>query len=156
MNIPLYRPSISKLEKKNVIKCLDDKWISSKGGFIKKFENSFKKKFNYKFATVTTNGTTALHLALLALNIKKSDEVIVPNLTYVAPVNAVKYVNAKPILTNVNKETWLMDTSEILKKINKKTKAVILVHLYGSSYNLDEIKKIKSQYKIKIIFSSKY
>tara|TARA_Y100000816_G_C26105446_1_gene587260 strand:+ start:519 stop:1613 length:1095 start_codon:yes stop_codon:yes gene_type:complete len=151
MNIPLYRPSISKLEKKNVIKCLDDKWISSKGGFIKKFENSFKKKFNYKFATVTTNGTTALHLALLALNIKKSDEVIVPNLTYVAPVNAVKYVNAKPILTDVNKETWLMDTSEILKKINKKTKAVILVHLYGSSYNLDEIKKIKSQYKIKII-----
>ena len=49
MNIPLYRPSISKLEKKNVIKCLDDKWISSKGGFIKKFENSFKKKFNYKY-----------------------------------------------------------------------------------------------------------
>ena len=69
-------------ENKNVLKCLNKNWISSKGEFIKKFEDSFKKKFNYKFATVTTNGTTALHLALLSLNVKKGDEVIVPNLTY--------------------------------------------------------------------------
>ena len=151
MNIPLYKPSISSSEKKNVLKCLNESWISSKGSFIKKFEESFRKKFNYKFATVTTNGTTALHLALLALNIKKSDEVIVPNLTYVAPVNAVKYVNAKPILTDVNSKTWLMDTTEILKRINKRTKAIILVHLYGSSYDLSEIKKIKKIKKIKII-----
>ena len=82
--IPLYEPSLSNDENKNVLKCLNKNWISSKGEFIKKFEDSFKKKFNYKFATVTTNGTTALHLALLSLNVKKGDEVIVPNLTYVA------------------------------------------------------------------------
>lgn len=151
IKIPLYKPSISKNEKKNVIKCLNENWISSKGKFIKKFELSFKKKFDYKFATVTTNGTTALHLSLLSLDIKKNDEVIVPNLTYIAPVNAVKYVGAKPVLTDVNSKTWLMDTKDIVKKINKKTKAIILVHLYGSSYDLNEIKKIKKKYKIKII-----
>ena len=151
MLIPLYKPALSSSEKKNVMKCLDDNWISSKGEFIKKFETNFKKKFNYKFATVTTNGTTALHLALLALNIKRYDEVIVPNLTYVAPVNAVKYTGAKPVLTDVNSKTWLMDTDSIINKINNKTKAIILVHLYGSSYNLHKIKKIKKKYNIKII-----
>ena len=149
--IPLYEPSLSNEENKNVLRCLNKNWISSKGEFIKKFEDSFKKKFNYKFATVTTNGTTALHLSLLALDIKNKDEVIVPNLTYIAPVNAIKYVGAKPILTDVNNKTWLMDIQEIVKKVTKRTKAIILVHLYGSCYDLNEIKKIKQKYKIKII-----
>ena len=77
------------------------------------------KKFGYQFATVTTNGTTALHLALLSLNIKAGDEVIVPNITFVASVNAISYVGAKPILVDINKDTWLMDIDEI-KKYNKK------------------------------------
>ena len=149
--IPLYEPSLSNDENKNVLKCLNKNWISSKGEFIKKFEDSFKKKFNYKFATVTTNGTTALHLALLSLNVKKGDEVIVPNLTYVAPVNAINYVGAKPILVDVNKENWLMEIDKIKEKINKKTKAILLVHLYGTCYNLDQISALKKRYKIKII-----
>ena len=120
--IPLYEPFLSNDENKNVLKCLNNNWISSKGEFIKKFEDSFKKKFNYKFATVTTNGTTALHLALLSLNVGKGDEVIAPNLTYVAPVNAINYVGAKPILVDVNKENWLMDLDKIKERINKKTK----------------------------------
>lgn len=149
--ISLYEPSLSNDEKSNVLKCLNENWISSKGEFVKKFENSFKKKFNYKFATVTTNGTTALHLALMALNIKKGDEVIVPNLTYVAPVNAIKYVGAKPILIDVSKESWLMEIEKIKNKINKKTKAILLVHLYGSCCDLDQINILKKKYKIKII-----
>jgi len=149
--IPLYEPSLSNDEKRNVLKCLNKNWISSKGEFIKKFENSFKKKFNYKFATVTTNGTTALHLALMSLNIKKGDEVIVPNLTYIAPVNAINYVGAKPILVDVNKQNWLMEIDKIKEKINKKTKAILLVHLYGACYNLDQISFLKKRYKIKII-----
>ncbi len=149
--IPLYQPNLSGDEKKNVLKCLSKNWISSKGEFVKKFENSFKKKFNYKFATVTTNGTTALHLALMALDIKKGDEVIVPNLTYVAPVNAINYVGAKPILIDVNNENWLMEIDKIKKKINKKTKAILLVHLYGACYDLDQMNDLKKKYKIKII-----
>tara|TARA_B110000858_G_C17782497_1_gene465506 strand:+ start:219 stop:1325 length:1107 start_codon:yes stop_codon:yes gene_type:complete len=149
--IPLYKPSISMDEKKNVMECLNENWISSKGKFIKKFENSFKKKFGYKYSCVTTNGTTALHLSLLAININVNDEVIVPNLTYVAPANAVKYVGAKVVLADVNLKTWLMDTEEIEKKITKKTKAIILVHLYGFTYDFSKIERIKKKYNLKII-----
>jgi len=149
--IPLYKPSLSNEEKSNVLECLNENWISSKGKFTKMFEDSFKKKFNYKFACVTTNGTTALHLSLLALNIKINDEVIVPNLTYVAPANAVKYVGANVVLVDVNLKTWLMDYEAIEKKITKKTKAIILVHLYGFAYNFKELEKIKKKYNIKII-----
>ncbi len=149
--IPLYKPSISNHEKRNVLSCIKDKWISSKGEFVRKFENSFKEKFKYKFATVTTNGTTALHLALLALNLKKGDEVIVPNLTYISACNAVSYINAKPILADVNKDTWLMDEKTIEKCVSKRTKAIVLVHLYGLPYNFDMIKKIINKYKLKVI-----
>jgi len=149
--IPLYKPSLSNEEKSNVLECLNENWISSKGKFTKMFEDSFKKKFNYKFACVTTNGTTALHLSLLALNIKRNDEVIVPNLTYVAPANAVKYVGANVVLVDVNLKTWLMDYEAIEKKITKNTKAIILVHLYGFTYNFSEIEKLRKKYNIKII-----
>ena len=149
--ISLYNPSINSIEKKNVIQCLRDNWISSKGKFVNQFEKSFKKKFNYKYATVTTNGTTALHLALLALDIKKNDEVIVPNLTYVAPVNSVSYVGAKPILIDVDNETWLMNYETIVKNITKKTKAIILVHLYGFAYDFKIINFLKHKYNLKII-----
>ena len=137
--LPLYKPSISSEEVKNVKSCLDDGWISSKGKFVSSFETAFKKKFGYQFATVTTNGTTALHLALLSLNIKAGDEVIVPNITFVASVNAISYVGAKPILVDINKDTWLMDIDEIKKNITKKTKAIILVHLYGFAYDYNDI-----------------
>lgn len=148
--LPLYKPSISLEEVKNVKSCLHDGWISSKGKFVSSFETAFKKKFGYQFATVTTNGTTALHLALLSLNIKSGDEVIVPNITFVASVNAISYVGAKPILVDINKDTWLMDIDEIKKKITKKTKAIILVHLYGFAYNYNDILKLKKN-NLKII-----
>ena len=149
--IPLYKPSITKNEKKNVLSCIDEKWISSKGRFVKKFEEAFKKKFKYKFAAVTTNGTTALHLALLSLDLKAGDEIIVPNLTFISPCNAIKYINAKPILADVNKDTWLMDEKTIAKCISKKTKAIILVHLYGLPYNFHKIKNLINKYKLKVI-----
>ena len=149
--IPLYKTDLLSDEKKNIIKCLNENWISSKGSFIEKFQEDFKKKFKYKHATVTTNGTTALHLALLALDIKKNDEVIVPNLTYVAPVNAVSYTGAKPILVDVDIDTWLISEKNIKKNINKKTKAIIAVHLYGLPCNMKEILRIGKKYNLKII-----
>jgi len=149
--IPLYQPSLSKSEKNNVVSCINENWISSKGRFIKKFEDNFKKKFKYEYATVTTNGTTALHLAVMSLGLKKGDEVIVPNLTYVAPCNAVTYSGAKVVLADVNLDTWLIDKNTILKYITKKTKAILLVHLYGFTYNLDEINYLKRKFKLKII-----
>ena len=152
--LPLYKPSISSKEIKNVNSCLKDGWISSKGKFVSSFEAAFKKKFGYKFATVTTNGTTALHLALLSLNIKPGDEVIVPNITFVASVNAISYVGAKPILVDINRNTWLMDINEIKKKITKKTKAIIAVNLYGQLANLKELNKIAKANSLKLIEDS--
>jgi len=143
--IPLYKPSISKEEIKNVNSCLNDGWISSKGKFVLSFEKEFKKKFNYKYSTVTTNGTIALHLALLSLDIKQGDEVVVPNITFVASANSVSYVGAKPVFVDINKKTWLMDINEIKKKITKKTKAIILVHLYGFTYSQKDILSLKKK-----------
>ena len=149
--IPLYKPLITYEEIKNVNNCLKENWISSKGKFVSKFENKFKNKFNYNYCTVTSNGTTALHLALLSLDLKPKDEVIVPNVTFIATVNSVSYVGAKPILVDINKDTWLMDLQEIKKKITKRTKAIILVHLYGFTYNYKDILFLKKKYKLKVI-----
>lgn len=149
--IPLYKTDLLSDEKRNIIECLNENWISSKGSFIEKFQEDFKKKFKYKHATVTTNGTTALHLALLALDIKKGDEVIVPNLTYVAPVNAVSYTGAKPVLADVDLNTWLINEENIKKNINNKTKAIIVVHLYGLPCDMKKILKIGKKHNIKIV-----
>ena len=95
--IPLYKPDISKKEISRVNECLKSSWISSKGKYIDKFEKLFSKYTKIKYSTVVVNGTAALHLALLSLNIKRDDEIIVPTFTYVASVNAIRYVNAKPV-----------------------------------------------------------
>ena len=100
--IPLYKPYINYLESRNVNQCLKTKWISSKGEFVKKFENKFKRLFNYKYVISVNNGTAALHLGVMGLDIKKGDEVIVPSLTYVATANAVSYAGAKVVFADIN------------------------------------------------------
>ena len=111
----------------------------------------FKRLFNYKYAISVNNGTSALHLAVMALDIKKGDEVIVPSLTYVATANAVSYVGAKAVLADVNLNDWQISINSIKKKITKKTKAIILVHLYGQACDLYPIIKLAKKNKIKII-----
>ncbi len=113
------------------MKCLDSTWISSKGDFIEKFENEFSRKFKLPYSTTVTNGTVALHLALLALGVKAGDEVIVPTLTYVASVNAILYVGATPVFVDCDEKTWQLSVDDVEKKITSKTKAVLAVHLYG-------------------------
>ena len=93
--IPLFEPLISKKEHKYVLDCLKSNWISSKGKYIEKFESEFAKYIGVKYSIAVNNGTSALHLALLALDLKKDDEVIVPSFTYIAPVNVIRYVGAK-------------------------------------------------------------
>ena len=149
--IPLYSPQIELSEKKNVIRCLNEKWISSRGRFIKLFENEFSKFTKIKYSTTVVNGTAALHLCLLALNIKNNDEVIVPTFTYIASVNCIKYVNAKPIFVDSDNDTMQISVEEIEKKISKKTKAIIVPHLYGYSCNLSKLIKLKKKYNIFLI-----
>ena len=142
IKIPVYQPSIIGNEKKYVNDCLDSTWISSKGKYLKLFEEEFTKFVGVKFGTATSNGTVALHLALVALGIGPGDEVIVPTLTYIASVNAIIYTGATPIFVDSISETWQMDPSDIERKISSKTKAIMVVHLYGHSCDMDAIKTI--------------
>jgi perosamine synthetase len=149
--IRLYDPSIGKQEKKYVLDCLNTNWISSRGKYISKFEKKFSKFIKIKHSISVVNGTTALHLALLSLNIKKGDEVIVPTFTYIAPVNAINYVGATVKFIDSKLSTWQMDESKLGKLINKKTKAVIVPHLLGQICEIEKIKNICKKKKIFLI-----
>ena len=109
---------------------------------VNEFENKFKKKFNTKFALAVSSGTAALRVALASLNIKKNDEVITQSFTFVATAEAIIESGAKPIFTEIN-QTLNMCPSDLKKKITKKTKAVIVVHMLGVPANLEEIKNIR-------------
>ena len=149
--IPIYNINLSNYSIKNVKSCLSENWISSKGKFISKFEKKFSKLIKVNYASTVTNGTVALHLALLALGIKKDDEIIVPVLTYIAPVNAIKYIGAKPIFVDADADTWNIDVNKIEKNITKKTKAILAVHLYGFSCDIVKIKKLCKKYNLLLI-----
>jgi len=148
---PVYQPSLKGNEKKYVDDCLDSTWISSKGKYIKLFEESFSEFVNINHSVAVSNGTVALHLALLALGIGEKDEVIVPTFTYVASVNAIKYVNAKPVFVDSDPQTWQIDPSKIREKIGKKTKAIMAVHIYGHPCDMKQIKKIAKENNLYII-----
>lgn len=139
---PVYIPELHGNEKKYVNECLDTTWISSRGKFVKKFEDEFAKYLSTPYATTVCNGTVALHLALLALGIKAGDEVIVPTLTYIATVNAISYVGATPVFIDSEKEFWQIDLDDIRQKITSRTKAVLTVHLFGGIFQIEELARL--------------
>lgn len=139
IKIPVYQPSLSGNEKKYVDECLDSSWISSKGKFIPIFEKKFAEYTGVKHAATVNNGTTALHLALIALGIGPGDEVIVPTLTYIASVNAIAYTGATPVFADSIEETWQMDPKSVEQRVTPRTKAIMAVHLYGHPCDLDPI-----------------
>lgn len=151
MKIPVNEPVIAKNALKYVKECINSGWISSSGRFLSSFEESFANFLNVRFATTTTSGTTALHLALVSLGITKGDEVIVPNLTIISCPLAVLYTGAKPVLVDVDKLTGNIDPEEIERKITKKTKAIMVVHLYGQPADLDPILKLAKIYKLFVV-----
>ena len=159
---PVYQPSLKGNEKKYVNECLDSTWISSKGKYVKEFEDSFANYIDVKYATGVCNGTIALHLALITLGIGQGDEVIVPTFTYISSVNTVAYTGATPIFIDSLSDTWQMDSEDVKKKITQKTKAIMPVHLYGHPCNMDKICKIAKDNNIFVIedaaesFGSKY
>lgn len=151
IKIPIYQPLLNGNEKKYVNECLESTWISSKGDFIQKFEKKFSDFIGCKHSTTVSNGTVALHLALLSLGIGPEDEVIVPTLTYIASVNSIKYTGAKPIFVDSLHDTWQMDPKDVVKKITTKTKAVMAVHLYGHPCDMDSLTSICKEYNLFLI-----
>ena len=115
--IPIYKPYLDYNEKNLVMDCMESTWISSKGSYIKKFEDSVKNYTKANYCSAISNGTNALHLAFLALDINQGDEVITTNYTYVASTNAILYVGAKPVFCEINREDLNIDVSKIEEKI---------------------------------------
>jgi perosamine synthetase len=139
---PVYQPLLNGNEKKYVNECLDTNWISSKGSFIRRFEEKFAGYVEIEHATTVCNGTAAVELALMTLGIGTGDEVIVPTLVYVAVPNMVMLSGATPVFVDSLPRTWQMDPEDIRRKITSRTKAVIAVHNYGHACEMDVIKSI--------------
>ena len=150
-DIPIYQPNLSGNEKKYVLECLDSTWISSRGRFIADFEHGFAAYTGAKYATTVSNGTVALHLALIALGVGPGDEVIVPTLTYIASVNAIVYCGATPVFVDSLPDTWQVDPADIQRKISSKTRAIMAVHLYGHPCDMDAINSVAREHGLFVV-----
>ena len=148
---PVYKPHLNEKVQSNVNSCIESTWISSKGEYIAQFESEFAKFVGVKHAHTVSNGTVALHLALLALGIGPGDEVIVPTLTYIATANAVKYVGAKVVFVDSDPDTWQLSPEDVRNKITKNTKAIIPAHLYGHACDMDSLLLLANEFGLKIV-----
>ena len=154
IKVPVNEPYLFGNEKKYLLKCLKDGFVSSSGRFVKKFEEKFAKRVNRKFAISVSNGTAALQLAFEALNLKKNDEVILPSFTIISCILPVIRCGAKPILIDSDPITWNMDVNKLEEKITSRTKAIIAPHIYGLPIDMDSLLKITKKYKLKVIEDS--
>ena len=149
--IPVGIPDLVGNEKKYVNDSLDTNWISSAGKYVDSFEENFSKYLNINHTITVSNGTVALHLALVTLGITKDDEVIVSNHNGAYGPFAIEYVGAKPVFVESKKNTWNIDPSQIEERITKKTKAIMVVHIYGYACDMTAIMKIAKKHNIKVI-----
>lgn len=149
--LPVMEPSLGGNELKYVSDCIASGWISSKGEYVKKFETAFANYLGVPYALSTTSGTTALHLALVALDIGPGDEVIVPDLTFAASANVVLHCGATPVLVDVDRYTWTLDIADLRRKLNPRIKAIMPVHLYGHPTDMLPIIEIAQERGLAVI-----
>jgi perosamine synthetase len=149
--IPVNEPLLDGNEKKYLVECIDTGWISSDGPFVKRFEKNFASLLGRKHAIAVSNGTVALDAAVEALEICKGDEVIVPSFTIISCIMQIVRSGAVPVLVDADQFTWNMDVSKIEEKINSRTKAIMIVHIYGLPVDIDPVLKICRKHKLKLI-----
>jgi perosamine synthetase len=149
--IPISKPYIGAREKELVLDALDSGWVSSIGKYIDEFEVNFARYCGTEYAIAVSNGTTGLHLALAVLGLKPGDEVIIPDLTFVATANAVAYTGATPVLADIEADTLCMDPASVKSLISARTKAIIPVHLYGHPADMDALMEIGDAHGIAVI-----
>lgn len=140
--IPVAAADVSGNEEKYVVEAVRSTWISSTGAFVDRFEAEFAEACGTRTSIAVCNGTVALHLALLALDVRRGDEVLVPSLTYVATANAVRYLGAEPVFVDVDPETWCIDPDKLEAAITRRTRGIIPVHLYGHPADMDAINQV--------------
>ena len=151
LRIPIYQPDIGSKEKAYVNQCLDSTWISSKGEFIERFQAGFAGYIGAPQALAVSNGTVALHLALATLGLGAGDEVIVPSLTYISPVNAIRYVGATPVFADSDPVTWQVNVDDVAARITPRTRAIIVVHLYGQACDMVALAALASAHGLLLI-----
>jgi perosamine synthetase len=148
---PISRPSLGPLESEYVMRAVDSGWISSIGEFITRFEEEFAKFCGCRHAIAVSNGTAAIHLALRALEIGQGDEIIVPDLSFIATANAVLASGAEPVFADIDRETLCLDPADIEGKITPRTKAIMPVHIYGHPADMNAICDVAQRYGLKVI-----
>lgn len=149
--IPINKPSITELEISNVNDAITNGWGEKCYDYINLFEKKFSDNQNCKYALATSSCTGAIHLALMALGVKAGDEVIVPEITWIATVSPVLYIGAKPVLVDVLRDSWCIDPEKIEKAITPNTKAIIAVHVYGNMCDMNQIMAIAKKHNLVVI-----
>jgi len=148
---PVSQPSIGEKEIAYVTDAVSSGWVSSIGKYIEEFERTFALFCGTRFAIATCNGTTALHLALVCVGVKEGDEIIVPDLTFIATANAARYAGASVVTVDIEAGSLCMDPAAVRRSITPKTKAIIPVHLYGHPANMEAIMAIAREHAIAVV-----
>lgn len=149
--IPVNQPLLDGNEKKYLLECIETGWISSEGPFIKQFEEQFASMVGRKHAIAVTNGTAALDAAVEALGIGSGDEVIMPTFTIISCIAQIVRAGGKPVLVDSDPVTWNMDATQIEAKITQRTKAIMVVHIYGLPVDMDPVLEIAARHGLKVI-----
>ena len=149
--IPVNEPLLNGNEKKYLCECIDTGWISAEGPFVQEFEQKMSETVGRKYGIAVSNGTAALEVAVQALGIQKGDEVIMPTFTIISCAMAVTKLGAIPVLVDSDLSTWNMNVEEIEARITEKTKAIMIVHLYGLPVEVDKVLEIAQKYNLKVI-----
>jgi len=149
--IPVNQPLLDGNEKKYLCECIDSGWISSDGPFVSRFEKEFSRRVGRQYGIAVCNGSFALEAAVTAFHIGKGDEVILPAFTIISCASAVMRAGATPVLVDSTADTWCMDVDQIEQKITDKTRAIMVVHIYGLPVDMDPILALADKYHLKII-----
>jgi perosamine synthetase len=149
--IPVNEPLLDGNEKKYLAECIETGWISSEGPFVRKFEEQFAARMGRKYGIAVSNGTVALDAAVVALGIGEGDEVILPTFTIISCAAAIVRAGAVPIVVDCDPHTWNMDINQVEAKITPRTKAIMVVHIYGLPVDMDPILSLADKHGLKII-----
>jgi perosamine synthetase len=149
--IPVNTPLLSGNERKYLLECVDTGWISSEGEFIKKFESGFASYIGRQYGVAVSNGSAALDIAVQALDLGHGDEVIMPAFTIISPALSIVRAGAVPVLVDSDPLTWNMDVTQIESKITARTRAILVVHIYGLPVDMDPVLEICKKYNLKLI-----
>ena len=149
--INVCEPLLTKNAKKYVLDCISSEWISSAGKYLKDFENKWANYCGAEDGIAVTNGTSALQVAFKSLNLKHGDEVIMPSFTIISCATAVIEAGAKPVFVDCYADTWCLNVEEVKKKINKNTKAILVVHMFGHPAEMEPIQKLVKRNKLFLI-----